>query len=416
MPFISTGWRSKAPGEDRRGQALKIKTKRKKDMRHQVSPGNLGSIHKVTRMDRRDFLVRAGLGLSFLATFGAVKGFSAENAGDLQSIPAPDIYGRLANGVNVDAFQSFKIGAEYFRIIKAAGFKSIRLFHNCGMPANNANYPATFIRDAVNEGLVVIPVMWVPKKFGKQQFVDRWKDLATAYKDLNDSLAFEMFNEPSLEGGVALKDNLAVMDWINEAVTAIRKISPTRMLLIGGPQMMEPEYLVGYVTPEYLTYSVDGINFSNDPHVMGAVHYYQPWRFTVPSGSVISKGKELKKKVTLAIEPNWKKIILEGPRQMPMHERKPLGLNAIVEWSVAQRKRAVLTEWGAQNDQAEQSDFLEYTKYFAAECKKRGIPWLYYTSAPKSKTSAVYVSRWSILNGMTGTKEWYPGVLEALHQ
>lgn len=90
----------------------------------------------------------------------------------------------------------------------------------------------------------------------RQQYVNRWREIATFYKDSPESLVFELFNEPSL--APKLNDPVEVMDWINAAVAAIRAVSPQRILLIGGPSYMQAPFLAKYVTPEYLTYTLSG--------------------------------------------------------------------------------------------------------------------------------------------------------------
>lgn len=175
------------------------------------------------------------------------------------TMAAPDpiaaVYERMTLGIQVGHFDhdqdrvpAAEVNSEYLDSVKAAGFKSIRLFINSDKApafyADNVSY-------ALKQGLVVNLCMFVWNSVKtKEEYGARWKSVADYYKNYPEELVFEMFNEPALSP--KLTDNAVVMEWINAAIVAVRAVSPKRILLVGGPQFMQAQFL-RYVSPEHLT-------------------------------------------------------------------------------------------------------------------------------------------------------------------
>ena len=158
--------------------------------------------------------------------------------------PVAAVFQRMKHGVCVGNFERdqdlkavAELDADYLDSVRDAGFSSIRFFFN---NHKQPEFYATNVSHALKQGLVVNGCMFMFTK-QKQQYVDRWKEIATFYKDYRETLVFEMFNEPSL--APKLNDPTEVMDWINAAVAAIREVSPKRILLIGGPSYMQAPVL-----------------------------------------------------------------------------------------------------------------------------------------------------------------------------
>lgn len=297
------------------------------------------------------------------------------------------VFEKMKNGICVGEFDEFPNNAsgnnneEYMSLVKRAGFKSIRLFNNA---SQQPGYRAGVVSDALDQGLVVNLCMFAFAGTTKEQYVAKWKAVAEYYAGYSNDLVFEMLNEPRLAPG--LTNNVETMDWVNAAVAEVRAVSPTRLLLIGGPQYLQPNFLSDYVTPAYLTYAVNGISFTNDPNVFGAFHHYVPSAYTMPHGATN----------TLADFPTWQTTITNG-------------LDEVAAWSATWTKRAVLTEWGAQNDLKEPADLQTYTQFFAQACDARNIPWLYYCGVPKTTNSQDAVLRWSIFT--LQNRSWDVGVV-----
>jgi hypothetical protein len=310
---------------------------------------------------------------------------------EAQTSPAARaVFEKMKNGIDVGHEQTFPNNAkgdnnkEYLNMLKAAGFKSIRFFHNSALSADGH---AGLVREALDEGLVVAFCQFAPKGTTKERFVSKWKELAQYYKDVSNNLLFEMLNEPGNWPGI--KDRAVVMDWINSAIIEIRTISPHRILVIGGPDWNGPEML-RYVDASYLGYNVNGITFVNDQNVFAAIHLYAPGGYTMPKG----------KSNTLKDFPTWKTQITSG-------------LDRAVDWSAKWNRPVVMTEWGAQWNLKQPADFLEYTQFFVDECRKRNIAWTYYCGSPHIiKPGVPDFFYWTILR--FETRSWYPGIVPIL--
>jgi hypothetical protein len=196
-----------------------------------------------------------------------------------------------------------------------------------------------------------------------------------------------MFNEPALSP--KLTDNAAVMEWINAAVAAIREVSLQRILLVSGPQFMQAPFL-RFVSPEQLPYNLPGGGgFAEDKYILGAFHMYEPGKYTMPKGKL----------VTLEELPEWKQQVLGN-------------LDLAAEWAKRWNKRVVLTEWASQSEPKVRADFLAYTRFVVEETRSRGIAWSYYCGVPRSYLASLGpVQHWSILDPESG---WDQAVLDVL--
>ncbi|MBM3861522.1 MAG: glycoside hydrolase family 5 protein [Verrucomicrobia bacterium] len=300
--------------------------------------------------------------------------------------PVAAVFQSMKHGICVGHFDRdqdqtavAELNADYLDSIRSAGFNSIRFFFNTH---RQPEFFASNVTYALKQGLVVNLCMFSFTK-QKQEYVDRWKQIATFYKDYPPELVFEMFNEPSL--APKLNDPAEVMDWINAAVAAIREVSPKRILLIGGPSYMQAPFLSKYVTTEYLTYKLPGGGgFAEDKYVMGAFHMYEPHAYTMPKGKL----------VTVDDFPKWKKLVTDN-------------FDLAAAWGKKWNKRVVLTEWGAQNVPKKRDDFLAYTKFVFDAINERDIASMYYAGLPRNSMMA----SWNILDTEFG---WDQGVLDII--
>jgi endoglucanase len=307
--------------------------------------------------------------------------------------PVTAVLPRMQPGICVGHFdhdddmsETASLNAAYLDSVKAAGFKSIRFFHSTQKPP--VFYEAN-IRYALDAGLVVNLCVFANGANTKsaEDFVRHWRSIAEHYRDFPPALVFELFNEPALSP--KLKDNAEVMRWINAAIAAIREVSPRRVLLVGGPQFMQSQFL-SHVTPEHLTYRLpDGSGFAGDKHLIGAFHMYEPHNYTMPKGKL----------VTLADLPRWKEQITEN-------------LDRAAAWSAKWAKPVVMTEWASQSEPKDRADFLAYTRFVKGEAAKRGIGWMYYCGVPRGYLAYLGpVMNWSILDTERG---WDQDALDIL--
>jgi endoglucanase len=305
--------------------------------------------------------------------------------------PVAGVFSRMTPGIHVGHFdhdqdeeQVAAVNADYLNSVKSAGFKSVRIF--CETHKAPAFY-APNIQHALTNGLVVNLCLfaWDYNTKTKEAFAAHWKAVAECYKNYPDELVFELFNEPALSP--KLTDAAVVMEWISAGITAIRNVSPQRILLVGGPQFMEAEFLSRHVTPEYLTYRLpDGTGFATDSRIMGACHVYEPWAYTMPKGKL----------VTLKDVPGW-------------NEQVTGKLELAADWGKRWNKRVVITEWASQSAPKVRADLLDYTRFVVDEAGKRGLGWMYYCGIPSSFLGEDML--WSILDTDSG---WDQDILTVL--
>jgi len=275
----------------------------------------------------------------------------------------------ITPGVNLDfsTTEVDKVGYDpgFLEAFDKAGFKSVRYFVK---ECQNPIIYKQAIDDALQRGLTVVLVAFSAKTNGKDKFVKFWKDFAEFYKMYPRKLIFELMNEPEMAGhpnAEKLKvsgykhqwtdaEAKVVMDWIGEAVVAIRKSNPSRILAIGGVGHNNVRY-IKYVSSEYLDYKLpDGTGFDEDKNIWGVFHLYVPsgWSF---SGRQVSLNQ---------VNPDWKKEILQN-------------LDEAAEWSKKQNKKVILTEWGTKMYNNHE-DIKTYFRFMVDETAKRDIEWIQY--------------------------------------
>jgi endoglucanase len=95
----------------------------------------------------------------------------------------------------------------------------------------------------------------------QERYINIWKSMATRYRDKKNNLIFELLNE--VEGvDPSVWNSLA-----GKTVEAIRKIDPTRIIMIGG-------------TNYNSVFALNNITIINDPNIVYTFHFYEPLVFT----------------------------------------------------------------------------------------------------------------------------------------
>ena len=259
----------------------------------------------------------------------------------------------ISSGINMDASVQgtdvkYRHRPEYFDAVRDAGFGSVRFFID---PSAGPAHWEGMIREALERGLVAVPVLWANGGWNPAEFAAYWEAFALYYKDYpNDKLVFEVLNEPDASD---LKDKERAMALINAAIPVIRRSNPDRLLAIGGPGFNEAENLAQYVTPEYLDYRLeDGSGFADDKNIVGVFHMYLPYYFSHYHGS--------------RLKDDWRGIV-SGK------------LEEAAAWSAEWGKPALLTEWGAWGPPCNfDEDFYAYLGHIVDETARLGIEWFYY--------------------------------------
>jgi hypothetical protein len=263
----------------------------------------------------------------------------------------------IGEGVNLDfsTTEVNKIGYDpaYYDVFKEAGFDSVRFFVKWGI--DPMEYREA-IDGALNRGLTVVIVGFTGRCHGKESFVEYWRDFAEKYQMYPKELVFEIMNEPRMAGHPNEPEyDIQVMDWLSDAIVAIRETNATRVIAVGGPHNNWATMLVKYVTPEYLDYRLpNGTGFEDDENIWGVFHNYNPHKFS-----------HSRKPISLDdSSPDWKEEALDS-------------LELGHQWAKTHQKKVLLSEWGVILVNP-RDDVAKYLDFMKKESAKRDIDWMYY--------------------------------------
>ncbi|MBS5984699.1 MAG: glycoside hydrolase family 5 protein [Clostridium butyricum] len=181
-----------------------------------------------------------------------------------------------------------KMKAEYFHIIRDAGFDSVRFPVRFSDYADKTTYVLdeqfmntidNYINYALNDNLTLIldmhhfeEIMEKPEDY-KDMFLSIWDQLSSRYAGSSDKLVFELLNEP--------KDNLRGELWneyLKNAVEVIRSHDKKRKIIVGPDSCYSVERLYDLIIPD-------------DKNLILTFHYYEPETFTF-QGDSYHKGYE----------------------------------------------------------------------------------------------------------------------------
>lgn len=170
------------------------------------------------------------------------------------------------------------IDANSFKVIKDAGFDTVRIPVRWSAYTGSApNYRidegffrrvSQVIDQALANDLQIIlnihhfeELNEAPKE-NTAKFLALWGQIATRYKDLPDSVYFEVINEPN----GAFKGDL-MRKIMTQGVEKIRETNPSRILILGGENWSSIRDL-------------PSIPKIDDPNLVHTFHYYDPFEFT----------------------------------------------------------------------------------------------------------------------------------------
>jgi hypothetical protein len=278
----------------------------------------------------------------------------------------------LGKGVSTDftATEVNKVSYDkgFYSAFRAAGFDSVRFFIRQGW---SPEFYRPAIEDALELGLKAVMVPFSMYCRGKESLVEWWGEVAEYYRDYPAELVFEAFNEPKMAGHPD-GEEAETMEWYSACIQEIRKSNATRLIAVGGPHFNGVQLLTEYVTPEYLSYTLeDGTSFADDPNIWGVFHCYHPKGFT--HGAI---DQDINRD-----HPEWRETVLAD-------------LEEAEAWSGKHRKRVYLSEWGARINH-EIKHVEEYAAFMVPELAKRDIEWSYYCGVfSNAWPYALYNSEW----------------------
>ncbi len=232
----------------------------------------------------------------FFTLFTAI--LSINNMSLAQTVSAAGQCLKIGRGVNILGYdkafwqdhEKGRFKESYFKMIKDAGFSSVRINLNPFKQMDsqnkiNSNWLETLdwvVNKSLEANLMIIldlhefTAMADNPEAKKAMFLSFWEQVAPRYKDKSGNVIFEILNEPN--------QKLTVEMWntfLAEAVKIIRESNPDRTLIIGPGNWNGIESLNTLKLPE------------NDRNIIVTVHFYHPMRFTHQGAAWATEYKNL---------------------------------------------------------------------------------------------------------------------------
>lgn len=287
----------------------------------------------------------------------------------------PDVFAlnrELGRGINLgNALDAPKEGdwgytleAEHFKIVKDAGFRTVRLpvrWSAHADPSAPYTIDSTFFRRVdwaldqaeANKLNVVLNVhhydeLYADPKGHLPRLIGLWKQIADRYKKRPASVVFELCNEPHDKLDAVWNDALP------ELLKTVRATNPTRPVAVGPGTWNNISALPRLKLPD-------------DEHLIVTVHFYEPFRFTHQGASWAPD--DVKKLSGI----KW-----SGTDDEMRELRKQLDLAA--EWGKKNKRPIFVGEFGAY-EKADMASRARWTAAVTAECAARDFSWAYWEFA-----------------------------------
>jgi endoglucanase len=275
---------------------------------------------------------------------------------------------RLYRGVNILGYDPLwrcrakaRMKAEHFRLIKEAGFSSVRVnlhpFRYGQMDKGHKLSEPWFetvdwaIEQALSHGLMTIidfheyGAMGKDPLGNKARFLAAWAQMAQRYKGCSDDVVFEILNEPNGELTPSLWNR-----FLREALTVIRQHNEGRTVIIGPAHWNGISHIEGLDLP------------SDDGDIIVTVHYYGPMEFT-HQGASWSDHRD-KVGVKWNGTPEERKAIVQD------FERAQA-------WAQEHDRPIFLGEFGAY-DRADMASRVRYVSFVARQAESLHWSWAYW--------------------------------------
>lgn len=251
--------------------------------------------------------------------------------------------------------------ADYFSLIKNAGFTAVRIPVRFSAHAL-AEAPYTLddkflarvdwaVNNALEQGLVAIVDMhhyleiFEKPEENRARFIAIWQQLAEHYQGYSQDLYFELLNEPNGQLTTELWSQLAT-----DTLKVVRQTNPTRPVIIGPGSWNSATQLQYLVLPD-------------DPNIIVTFHYYSPFQFT-HQGAEWAAGSEA-----------WLGTTWDGLDW----ERRIIRQDFLVaaDWGKQHNRPVFLGEFGAYS-KADMASRALWTDAVARTAEELGITWAYW--------------------------------------
>jgi endoglucanase len=312
---------------------------------------------------------RAGQKFSAILLLTLVAGlFPLSLRAEPQAVDAFQQNQRLGRGVNILGYDPIwgdrghaRFKAEYFRLLKEAGFNSVRInlypFRQMDEAKDWAIRPAWFavldwaLDQAQQQGLNVIldlheyGAMGQHPAANKPKYLAAWRQLGARYQNAPASVFFEVLNEPSHELTPTLWN-----EYLKEGLAVIRQTNPTRTVIAGPAYWNSIDHLSELEPP------------AADTNLIVTVHYYVPMDFTHQGAAWAGRRDKL--------GVDWLGTEQER-RVLDRHFGKAQA------WAKAHHRPIFLGEFGAY-DKAPMDSRVRYIGAVARAAEARGWSWAYW--------------------------------------
>ena len=284
---------------------------------------------------------------------------------------APDAFEqnkKLGRGVNIMGYDPFwrapkqgRFQEKHFRLLKEAGFNSVRINLHPFRQMNSANggtLPESWfavldwaMKGAQEQGLAAILDLHEYNALGsdpdgnKEKFLAFWRQISARYQNAPASVVFEVLNEPSKKLTPALWNK-----YLREALTTIREKNPRRTVIVGPAFWNSIDHLHELELPK------------DDTNLIVTVHYYQPMDFT-HQGAAWADRKD-----KLGVD--W----LGTTEELNRIKRD---FDKAAAWAQEHQRPIFLGEFGAY-DKAPLESRVRYTSTVARAAEQRGWSWAYW--------------------------------------
>jgi endoglucanase len=277
--------------------------------------------------------------------------------------------------------------AEYFALIKGAGFDAVRIPIRWSTHAGESppyEIDTGFldrvdwaVAQARSQDLVAVinvhhyeEIMEAPTAH-KDRLLALWDQIAEHYRaEPVDELMFELLNEPNA--------NLTPEIWnemLAEVIDVVRETNPTRTLVVGTAEWGGIGGIDSLEIPE------------EERNVIVTVHYYEPFQFT-HQGAEWVDGSDAWLGTTWDGTPEQKQAVDDD-------------LDHALAWAEAQDRPIFVGEFGAYS-RADIDSRARWTEYVARQSEARGFSWAYWE----------FCSGFGIYDPSTG--QWNQPLLDAL--
>jgi endoglucanase len=277
---------------------------------------------------------------------------------------------KLGRGVNLgnmleapaEGDWGFYVEKRFFKLIKDAGFQSVRIPIRWSTHAGAAS-PFTIdktyfaridevIGQALDQGLAVVinihhyDELYTDPAAHKGRLLALWQQISTRYKGYPDDLFFEILNEPN--------GNMTAAIWnayLVEAIQTIRASNPYRILIIGPPDWNNYASLDKLQLPD------------SERGIIVTFHYYNPFNFTHQGADWVAGS-------TSWLGTTWTASVSE------INALKK-ELDAASAWGKAHNRPMYMGEFGSYS-KADATSRALWTMNVARQAENRDMSWAYW--------------------------------------